>query len=60
MFEMESIQSMLTVPIFISFVVAILVGLGALWILRWFLQTKKLHWFGFYCVALGILLIILY
>ena len=60
MFEMGSVQSMFTLPIFISFMIAILVGLGALWILRWFLQTKNLHWFGFYCVALGILLIVLY
>jgi undecaprenyl-diphosphatase len=58
--EMGSLDSFFTFPVFVSFVVALLVGLGALWILRWFLQTKKLHWFGFYCLGLGILLLILY
>ncbi|MDD4029299.1 MAG: undecaprenyl-diphosphate phosphatase [Caldisericia bacterium] len=58
--EMESLDSFFTIPVLLSFVVALLVGLGALWILRWFLQTKNLHWFGFYCTALGILLLILY
>jgi undecaprenyl-diphosphatase len=58
--EMGSLESFFTLPTLLSFVVALLVGLGALWILRWFLQTRNLHWFGFYCLGLGILLLILY
>lgn len=58
--EMGSLESFFTLPTLLSFVVALLIGLGALWILRWFLQTRNLHWFGFYCLGLGILLLILY
>ena len=34
-------------------------GLLSLYVLLWFIQRKKLHYFGMYCIALGIISIIL-
>lgn len=35
-------------------VVAFVVGIAALWCLDHMLQRGRLHWFGWYCVALGV------
>ena len=40
---------------FVGAVAAFVVGIGALLILRRFLMRGKLHWLGFYCLAMGII-----
>lgn len=40
---------------FVGAVAAFVVGIGALLILRRFLMSGKLHWLGFYCLAMGII-----
>ncbi|MCK5848829.1 MAG: undecaprenyl-diphosphate phosphatase [Caldisericia bacterium] len=58
--SIESTAALFSSASLIAFFVAVVVGLGALWILKWILKMKKLYWFGFYCVALGIMLIATY
>ena len=58
--SLDSLNLLFNPASIIAFFVAVIVGLIALWILKWIVQMKKLYWFGFYCLALGILLISIY
>lgn len=58
--SVESIKMLTTPSSITAFVVAILVGLASLWLLKIILKSKKLYWFGFYCLALGIVLITIF
>lgn len=54
----SSISSAMMVNYFTGFIASFLSGLLALWFLRGIVSRGKLYYFSFYCLSLGILLII--
>jgi undecaprenyl-diphosphatase len=44
-------------PLIIGCIVAFIVGIFSLYVLKYMITQAKFHWFGWYCLALGIALI---
>jgi undecaprenyl-diphosphatase len=47
------------VPVAAGVLVAFGTGLAALWLLRWMMQRRRLHWFALYCLVVGLAVLVL-